>query len=222
MVNAYDAEIRRTDDLVGDLLADLESLGVNHRTWVTLVSDHGEGFGEHRLREHGNSFFDELLRVPLVLLPPRGRREPRRVSDPVSTVDLFPTILEMGGLAAPDELPGRSLLRFLDATGAEPRFLFSESPHSGDIEGAAVRSGPWKFIAYESGESLSHLFHLGNDPAEENDLTEKERKQRARLRDELERHLITVDRNRVALGAVEAGEADEETLERLRALGYVD
>ena len=55
-----------------------------------------------------------------------------------------------------------------------------------------------------------------------NDLTEGEGEQRARLREELERHLIAVDRNRVALGAVEAGEADEQTLERLRALGYVD
>src|SRR5437773_236829 len=66
----YDGDINYTDDRIGRLLDALKSLGIDRRTAVVVTADHGEGFFEHGRMRHGNSFYDELMRVPLIMRLP--------------------------------------------------------------------------------------------------------------------------------------------------------
>jgi len=228
--NAYDAEIRYTDNVVGELLATLDRAGRLDDTWVVITSDHGEGFWEHGYAEHGNSFYDELLRVPLIVRPPRAAGvTPRRVDDPVSLVDLHATVLEMAGAPATNGHAGeegRSLLRFLGSRaerGATP--LVSQQPHSGDVRGAALVTPPWKLIRRaEPHRGTLQLYDLVNDPRERENLAAAQPDLVRRLDAELAQHLLADQARRDALRSPAGGEVelDADEIERLRALGYLN
>jgi len=232
LINAYDAEIRFTDDVVGDLLGELGRVGLRDDSWVVLTSDHGEGFWEHGLAEHGNSLYDELLRVPLVLVPPRAAGVPsRRVATAVSLVDLHATVLEMAGVARAenDGVEGSSLLDHV--RGWKPSWaqrstddVSSQQPHSGDVRGAALLRWPWKLVRRtERKRPPLQLYDLATDPDERTNRAAAEPEIARRLDAALGRHLAR-DRAmlRAARAEAETHDLDAESIERLKALGYLD
>jgi arylsulfatase A-like enzyme len=221
VVNRYDGEIRYTDDLVGMILESLKRRGILKRTAVVITADHGEGFWEHGLAGHGNSLFNELLRVPLIVsLPGSGRGVRRRVEQPVSNIDLYPTLLDLAGAAPPPGTDGRSLLRYLGPGGheSEPGWVFSESPHSGYIQGAACMRGNLKYI--QQGFGHEALYDLEKDPEERVNLLGRA-PIHLEMEERLSQHRLVNERRRAALTQLRI-EPDAETRERLRALGYVD
>lgn len=74
--NRYNAEIRQNDHAFGLFLDELRKRGWYENSWIVLVADHGEEFREHGVRGHGNGLWENLLRVPLIVRPPRGRTGP--------------------------------------------------------------------------------------------------------------------------------------------------
>ena len=229
IVNRYDGEIRYTDDFFGWLYALLEERGWLERGVILVTSDHGEGFWEHGLFEHGNSFYEEVLRVPLLLRLPGGFAAGTRIGTRVSNIDLYPTVLDLAGVPEPEGLDGRSLLRFVTPGGEPPpeEGVFSESPHSGNIHAASVVEGDYKYIlrrpARDGAEARELLFRLADDPAERRDrhAAESEAQRLDHLRAQLQRHQARSRVRRAGL-PTERREVDPETAERLRALGYVD
>ena len=103
----YDATLLELDELLRDLLEALREAGHLDDTIVILTSDHGEQLGEHHMLDHQYSVYQTLLHVPLIVRAP-GRLAPGRESRPVMSFDLFPTLLELTGIAAP---PGLALPR---------------------------------------------------------------------------------------------------------------
>lgn len=103
----YYSEITQIDDAFGRLLDTLDAAGVADETLVVFTSDHGEMNGCHG--RYGKSvFYEESIRVPLAVRGP-GVSDGRTVGDPVSAIDLFPTLLDLCGLRPPDPVPGESL-----------------------------------------------------------------------------------------------------------------
>src|SRR5262249_61854 len=94
VVDLYDGEIHVDDRLVGSVLDALARLGLDRRTLVVLLSDHGEELFERGTIGHGHSLYDELVRVPLVVRFPDGAPG-RRVPQQVRAMDVFPTVLEV-------------------------------------------------------------------------------------------------------------------------------
>ena len=103
---------RQSEELVASFLDELESLGLREQTVFTFLSDHGESWGERfEAKEevqgvyhmHGATVNDEIVQVPLIVSAP-GALEPAEVQSQVRTVDLMPTLLELAGLPARDEL----------------------------------------------------------------------------------------------------------------------
>src|SRR4029077_14251377 len=90
----YDGDIAFADQQIGRLIDFLKSRGLDERTVVVIVGDHGEGFGEHEEREHGFTVYNLTIRVPLIIACPPLCRAGHRVSTPVSLVDVFPTVLD--------------------------------------------------------------------------------------------------------------------------------
>ena len=224
MINAYDGEVRYTDDLIGRVAGALEGRGLTESTWLVVTSDHGEGFWEHNQAEHGNSFFNELTRVPLVLVPPRREGVAGlRVESPASLVDLKPTILGLAGAEPEADLEGRDLrTSWLNPAEFEaPRWLFLASPHTKDVEAAAVVRGDLKYIdRLPWRRARPALFNLSEDPDEKHNLAEASSRT-AEMSRRLQAHLNQTEQQRAGLLGEDEVELDEEVLDRLRALGYL-
>ncbi len=235
VINSYDAEIRMTDDLVGKMHDLLGDRGLLDDSYFILTSDHGEGFWEHGLSEHGNSLFNELLAVPLVISPPRATSYSSGVVDNLQgSVDLFPTILDMAGVSIPRHCSGESLLPYFHGSKslATGRKVFSESPHSRMIHGLSCQTEDRKLIfspgeviddpdVFEKLSSEEHVmsFDLKGDPREQRDRGPGDSGWRAALGRALVDRKSRSDDHRRAVGN-EKSPVNEETIRQLEALGY--
>jgi arylsulfatase A-like enzyme len=106
----YDAEIATLDEAIGELVETLRTDGILDETLVIVAGDHGEALGEHHLAGHAFGMSEVLLRVPLLIRLPGGRKGGTVVDDVVRLVDILPTCLEVCGVDVPPDLDGRSLL----------------------------------------------------------------------------------------------------------------
>lgn len=106
----YRGEIAWVDSAIGELLAELERRGTLDDTLIVITADHGEEFFEHDERGHRQSLYDEVLRVPLLVVPPRSAAPASgQRNDQVSLSDILPTILDYADITPQRELFGRSL-----------------------------------------------------------------------------------------------------------------
>jgi arylsulfatase A-like enzyme len=129
----YDAQIAYTDDVLREFFAGLADLGLADSVTVVLTSDHGEEFLEHGQLVH-SQVYHESLHVPLVVLRP-GQREGRRVSTLVQTIDIAPTLYELGGVppARRPPMSGHSLVPLLEGKGGPTgRDAYAEAFVTGD------------------------------------------------------------------------------------------
>lgn len=223
-VELYDGEIRYTDDHLGRLLETLSKEGFLENTVIFLTSDHGESFLEHRSWTHGSGLYEELTRVPLLLVLPGERHKGKRVEAPVQTTDIYPTVLELLDVEIPSQLQGRSLFDAIEGKADPKRPVFSEALVSrrhrpwGFGQMVAVRSGGWKLI-YNRWGRTGELYDLTQDPGETQDLVDRQ-PERAR---QLLRMIAAQDRENAKRSHRVQGteELPEEVVEGLRSLGYV-
>ena len=177
----YDAAIFELDTLLHELLTTLKSTGALDNTVVILTADHGEHLGEHHMFDHQFSVYQELLHVPLIVHYPK-RFAPGRDGSPVSNFDLFPTLLELAGVAAPapdhalslfrpqaerrrlGECPGPLMDALTRVKDADPQF--DTAPWSRALR--AFYHAPHKLIAGSDGRG--ELYDLQQDPTELHDL----------------------------------------------------
>ncbi|HED64661.1 MAG TPA: hypothetical protein ENJ09_03795 [Planctomycetes bacterium] len=109
----YDGSIRALDEELRRLDAGLAARGLASDTIVCVLADHGEEFGEHGRIGHGHGLYETLLHVPWILRGPGI--DPRRAAEPVSLVDLGPTLLAAAGLPVPVAMEGVNRLRSQEA-----------------------------------------------------------------------------------------------------------
>ena len=170
-IDRYDDEVMQADAQVGRLLA---ALGPGRRnTLIVVTADHGEAFGEHGEITHGLFVYDATLRVPLILNGPAIARG-RVISDPVSLVDVAPTLVALAGLGRFDA-DGVAVLPTKEETPSaprNPRLIYSESyAPLADFGWSPLRSarrGDWKYIAAPEPE----LYDVRSDPGETRNLVE--------------------------------------------------
>jgi arylsulfatase A-like enzyme len=220
MINQYDGEIRQTDDLIGKAFQVLKQEDFWKDSCLIITADHGEGFWEHGKVEHGNSLFDELLRVPLIVVQSSNTGS-HKISDMVSAVDFFPTVLATAGVPLPPGLPGLNLRPYFNGQEKLPeRTVFSESPHSFDIHGMAYISSQWKLIAFPT-VRRAWLFDVLTDPYERRNLIGQHIDLLPEIKEKLQARRAKDDQFRKILGKSQI-KLDEETDERLKALGYIN
>jgi tetratricopeptide (TPR) repeat protein len=204
----YDGEIAAADAIVGDFIGELKNLGLYDSAVVILLSDHGEGLGDHGEREHGLLLYRETLQVPLMLKLPHQARGGQRSAAPAGLVDVYPTALALLGRPVPEKLPGRSLLANPSET---PREIFSETAyprlHFGWSELSSLIQDRFHYIHGPDPE----LYDLTADPGEHRSVLRDERKTFAALRTDIQGF-----QHAVAAPAA----SDAETLRQLSALGY--
>jgi choline-sulfatase len=163
----YDGEIAAIDRELGRVLAALERDGRLARTLVVVVSDHGEGLGEHGEPTHGHFIYDSTMRVPLLLRAPAALGTGVIDARVVSTVDLLPTILDLLGIADPEARDGESWVgRPIDDGRAVYLETLSPSLDFGWAPLFALRTLRDKAILAPRRE----LYDLADDPREEHNL----------------------------------------------------
>jgi arylsulfatase A-like enzyme len=106
---AYNGEIAYADAQLARLFARLQNQARADRTVMIAAGDHGEGLGEHGERTHGMLLYDSTLRVPLLIVA--SGRGTETHDEPVSLVDIAPTILAAAGVRRPETMMGRDLLK---------------------------------------------------------------------------------------------------------------
>ncbi|MEA2146575.1 MAG: choline-sulfatase [Solirubrobacteraceae bacterium] len=193
--HGYYAAISYLDERIGELLDVLRETGLDSVTTVILTADHGEFLGERGLW-YKMSFLDPSARVPLIVRPAGGGGQGRHVREPVSLIDLAPTLLELGGVGreavTAAEFDGVSLapvLRDADAIERRPPVICEYHGEGVLSPSAMVRDGAHKLIVCET--DPDQLYDLERDPHELSNLAGDPAHADvvARLRRELDRRL---------------------------------
>ena len=159
-VQAYLAQISFADAMLGKVLDALDASGAADDTVIVLWSDHGWHLGEKH-KWHKGTNWEEGTRVPLIVVAPGVTRPGAVCDEPVSLVDLYPTLLALCELPAADGLDGESLVRQLhdpNTPREKPAYTINGGAHQ------SVRSKRWRYIRYADGSE--ELYDLIEDPNE--------------------------------------------------------
>jgi len=215
----YDSEIAYTDQAVGRLLDGLRQRGRYRDALVVVVADHGEARAERddRWVGHTRTVYEEQLHVPLLVKLPGNAAGGRIVAEPVSVVDVAPTIAAVTGYSLPDGLDGRALVA---PSGeairpvAPHRVLFAETRRMAQLQ--AARKGRFKLIRdLQTGEEA--LFDLVADPGERSPLVDAGDAPLPELR-----AFLDARRSLAPEGDAQPARFMPDEREQLEALGYVD
>lgn len=156
----YDSSLKHADRWVGELYSALEELKLDKNTIFMITADHGKNMGEHGIIENAGPPWDSVLHVPLILVYPPRIPPATKVSGLTEGVDIFPTFLDLAGIAIPSDkaLAGVSLAPLISQPDAGKKQVFSEN---------FIRTKDYKYMVNEN-----FLFDLKADPREENNLAQ--------------------------------------------------
>jgi arylsulfatase A-like enzyme/Tfp pilus assembly protein PilF len=218
-LSPYLGEIAFADAQLARLWDHLGQAGLRDDLFLVFAADHGESLGEHNESTHGFFVYQAALHVPLIVVTPFAPLRGVTSAETVGLVDVMPTVCEMAGLPVPAQVQGRSLVPSFFAPGAGgERLAYSESfyprYHYGWSELQSVQNGRYKVIL----APVPELYDLEKDPGETKNLVYLEKEVFGDLSSRAEALMTDAGRNALE---VDLGKVDEETREKLAALGYV-
>lgn len=224
--NLYDAGIRQQDDQLKKLFAYLEAHDLLRDTLVIITSDHGEEFMEHGGILHGQTQYEEVVRIPLIVLGP-GIPAGVRIATPVSLIDLVPTCLALLDIDTEHPADGVNLAPLWQGAMIADRPLYFEADHQYDFDlevdvpgvNRAARLGRFK-LHYDLHREHAQLFDLASDPGEQRDVQARHATERDDLLDRLTGFLAGAITNRPSTKPLSA--QDRRLLESLGYLGGGD
>ena len=239
----YDAEVAFQDHHMGRVLRALDEIEALDDTLVIVVSDHGEGFGEHNYMGHAFTLFQEVVHVPLVVRFPGGEHRGIRVQEAVSTRRIFHTILDAAGLPFDDPLGTINQLSLRSAAGHKaPRdeLVISEAYSPANFVSVIERRDPevlvpyqclslWQAV-YKNSDKLitvdrepDKFYALDSDPGEQSNLIRSSNRG-SDLFQQLSDFLTSQREYAHAAHFADSYSEDEEAeiREHLRALGYTE
>ncbi|HXC49266.1 MAG TPA: sulfatase [Candidatus Limnocylindrales bacterium] len=227
----YDGEIRFTDEHVGRVLDRLREKGLLDSTAVMIVADHGDEFFEHGNKGHHRTVYDEVLHVPMLLRLPGGEHAGETIDAQTSLLDVFPTLLDAAGLAAPEATEGESLAGWIRGSTSTRTAVFSDFYDKRGFNLQVSRRTPdektiqhFNRITHPKQGALED-YDLAGDPAEKSN---RARSRRAEVASAVEAMTAWLDgqwrfhrRTETETGGNASIQIDTETMQRLKSLGYV-
>lgn len=236
----YDGSIRGMDAEFGRLMEFLKTSGLDHNTLLVFMGDHGEEFLEHGRMFHGQTVYGELTNVPLIVWKPGSIAANTVVDNTVETIDVMPTILEYCGLKAPGGIQGHSFKELLSATpgsGAEAAVTWNhpaisekaethgnDAPPPHDTESYSIVSGNWKLIHNKlrhAEQPEYELYDFKQDPINLNNVASQHPDVVQKLAKELDAWYAQASAARLKPDSDAAVTLNQDELERMRSLGYI-
>jgi arylsulfatase A-like enzyme len=236
LINTYDGRIDYVDRQIKRIWEALDRLGILKDTIVILTADHGEELYDHGGTGHCTTLYEELIRVPLIVLHPSG--EGRRIQTQVRLIDLPPTILDCLGLPVPAQMRGNSLAASFTDSGHFPRMVPALSYTTRGRKSLKTEEGRklWKQKVWDQGivqESLradngwkiimgsdgkTELYNLKKDGKESTNLQDDEREKVTALQEKLKEELSGIPS---FTPKDEKLELSPDARNKLKALGYL-
>jgi arylsulfatase A-like enzyme len=230
----YDAELKYVDWRMGKILNRLKENNQYDNSIIIVTSDHGENIGEHGLMDHQYCLYNTLLHVPLIIKYPGNLQKEisDRITTPVSTLDLFPTICSVCGIDVENSFDGEVLPQ---RTESGKRYVVSEylSPmpsvediaeQYSDIETEevswinrtirSIQNNHTKYIQYDDGEK--QLFNLELDPQENHNIIEQVSVEKIKKLENI------IDNKTTDNFSSEVRDVSQETQDILSDLGYLN
>jgi arylsulfatase A-like enzyme len=236
LINTYDGRVAYVDLQVKRIWDTLDRLGIDDHTLVIVTADHGEELYDHGGIGHCTTLYEELIRVPLIVLHPSGKG--RRIQTQVRLIDLPPTILDFLGLPVPDHMRGNSLEAVLTDAGQLPqpapavsyttrgrkslkteegRKLWEQKVWDQGIVKESLRAdNDWKIIMGDDGNT--ELYNLKDDAKESTNLQGVERDRVTALQEKLKEELSGLQ---TFIPKEEKLELSPDARNKLKALGYL-
>ena len=215
--NLYAGEIAYTDHCIGQILAKLKELDLYDSTLVIITSDHGEMLGEHGENTHAYFIYESAIKVPLVFKVP-GRNKPVRIKQLAGLIDIVPTVCSLLDIDPPAAVAGVDLSTCFDGGKlSADRGLYCESLQATKYNANSLLglvTGRFKYIKTTRPE----LYDLADDPAESNNLIDRQPDRARILKDRLAQIIQRSVRGNSDDSKVDL---DGETRHRLESLGYV-
>lgn len=209
--NPYLGEISFVDDQIERVLTALQP--VKNKTVIAIVSDHGEGLGDHGELEHGLFLYETTLHVPFIVAGP-SIRPGYTIQDLTSICDIAPTLLDLAGIHTTQSFDGRSLVPLLHGGQLSERPVISETFYPMQMSWSplfALSSGEMKYIQ----APLSELYNLAKDPGETGNLLPEHRASAQPLADRINKYRAA------SLAGRKQEHTSPELEEQLRSLGYL-
>jgi arylsulfatase A-like enzyme len=229
----YDGEIAYTDHHLGDLFSFMKKAGLWESTVLVITSDHGDELLDHGQTGHSHTVHEELIRVPLIIRDPGLRRRGFDVDELVELVDLYPTFLEMAGAEPPPhEMEGVSLVPLLEGRDVPWDDVGYAETFRGNLDRVglptdwavhrSIQLGRLKLIQRLREPEQLLLFDLDADPRELREIAAERPEEVRALKERLDAWAEAQGRKAWELRLSGKRRLDEETLEQLRSLGYVE
>ena len=217
----YAGEAAEADRRVGRFIEALRTQGLLDNSVVIYLADHGQGLGENDYFGHGPTLEQTVLQVPIIIRDFRSRGGAQRVTETVGLIDIAPTVLALAGLNA-GGLPGRNLLALGEAEA--PTVYLSEveqrssqtefRPEHFDDEALAAYFENYKYVESDGERRLYRVDETWGQEIQPVELNELHESLRIWLADRMQDY-------REGNASSERAELDDEAIEQLRSLGYI-
>ena len=164
-ISYYWGLVTLIDDMVGRIASVLHERGTLDNTLIAFVSDHGDMAGDYNMMAKGN-FYEEVIRVPMIVVSPGNRPAPRQIGGLVETSDLAPTFLDYAGVDVPAEMAARSLRPLVEGRGEARESILCEYVTNDRTRwGKCTRTDRYKFIFWGL-DTEPEFYDLQEDPEE--------------------------------------------------------
>jgi arylsulfatase A-like enzyme/Flp pilus assembly protein TadD len=213
----YDAEIAYEDQQLGRFLDAVKKESPADKTLYVLLSDHGEGFGDHGEYNHGVFLYDSTVRIAWIMAGP-GVPTGARIRQQARTIDVQPTILDMLGGKSSSAVEGTSMVPALSGRQVPTTYSYEETLYPkinmGWAELRGIHTAHWMYVRAPRPE----LYDLDQDPGELNNVIDSHPREYRELEQQLK--LLSHLRNNET-ETVATNQMNQKTLEQLQSLGYV-
>jgi len=228
----YDTEIAAVDESIGRLLSGVRQAVDDRDLLIVFTADHGESLGEHNYWGHGRYLYEPSLRIPLAVVW-EGVIPPGVIDSQATLLDLMPTLLDLVGLEIPADLPGTSWAEGLGGDGEQAERVGCYQAHRGAVHGDSARDSDkkrskgllWVGVIRDNrkemikvSRQLIQIYDLAADPGELTTLASVD----TRPSDDLAACLGRITEGLGSLDKLAVQKFDDETVEQLKALGYLE
>ncbi len=218
--NFYGGEVAYIDFALGHLFEFLRESESEKNTLIVITSDHGEGLGDHKEKTHGVFVYNSTLQVPLIIYQKELFREPKVIRQKARHIDIMPTILEILRVKIPKDVQGLSLIPLIKSprqTRVDDSYFEALTPqlNRGWAPLQGILTDQFKYIDLP----IEELYDLETDYGEKTNLAESKKSISDQSKKKLKK-LISKYSSKES-GGVRKVREDVETLEKLRALGYI-
>lgn len=212
----YDAEISYIDQQLGRFLTAVRKKSPPEKTLIVLLTDHGEGLGQHGEYHHGIFLYDSTVRIAWIMSGP-GVPAGVRVEQQARTVDVLPTVLDLLGGAGPSIDQGTSVVPAFRGKPVSTHYSYEETMypklvlHWAGLRG--IHTANWMYVEAPKPE----LYDLKSDPGELHNVIDRYPKKYRELAQQLK---VLSSAGGKGSNKVVTSQMDQQTLQKLRSLGY--